>query len=209
MIARITGRLEDIEEELAVIDTGSGLAYEVLIPACHRERLSRQRGQEVVLYTICLLEGDPSRGAMQPRLVGFPTPADRGFFRQFTQVKGIGVRKALRALVRPFGEVAAAIEAKDAKLLVSLPEIGRRTAEQVIAELSGKLGDWADGQAPPPEEQEALPEPGIEAVAVLVQLGERRADAMALVGRVLAVAPGLDSPEEILQQAYRLKAQGV
>ena len=45
-----------------------------------------------------------------------------------------------------------------------------------------------------------------EAVAVLVQLGERRADAMALVERVLAVAPDSDSPETIIQHAYRLKA---
>ena len=53
-----------------------------------------------------------------------------------------------------------------------------------------------------------MTEAAAEALSVLVQLGERRADAAALIERVLAVAPELDSPEAIIQQAYRLKAGG-
>ena len=59
-----------------------------------------------------------------------------------------------------------------------------------------------------PAEAAKMPEGGEEAVAVLVQLGERRADAMTLVQRVLAVAPELNTPEAIIQQAYKLKAGG-
>jgi hypothetical protein len=47
-----------------------------------------------------------------------------------------------------------------------------------------------------------------EAMAVLIQLGERRADATALIERVIAVAPELETPEEILQYAYKLKTGG-
>ena len=126
MIARITGRLEQVADGVALVDAGAGLVYEVLVPACDVERLSRRTGQDVVLHTIHYLEGDPSRGMQQPRLVGFLNESDRGFFRLFTTVKGIGARKALRALVRSPGEVAAAIAAKDAKFLVALPEIGKR-----------------------------------------------------------------------------------
>jgi len=205
VIARVTGRLEEIVERAALIDVGGGLAYEVLVPACDVERLSRRVGQDVVLHTIHYLEGDPTRGMQTPRLIGFLAETDRDFFRAFTTVKGIGVRRALRALVRPVAEIAAAIQEKDAKGLTMLPEIGKRTAEQIIAELHGKVETFAGASV---VAQTELPEAGTEAIAVLVQLGERRADAAALVERVLAVAPELSSPEEIIQHAYRLKAGG-
>jgi Holliday junction DNA helicase RuvA len=207
MIARIAGRLEEVGGGSALIDAGSGLWYEVLLAACDAERLGRRVGQDVVLFTIHYFEGDPSHGQVTPRLTGFLAEGDRDFFKVFTTVKGIGVRKALRALVRPVAEVAGAIQAKDAKFLSTLPEIGQRTAERIIAELHGKIDEFA-GEAPSPAEEHALPEAGEEAVAVLVQLGERRADAVALVQRVLAVAPELDAAEQIIQQAYKLKAGG-
>jgi len=206
MIARITGRLEEVRGGSALVDAGAGLWYEVLLPASEAERLSRRVGQDVVLHTIHYLEGDPARGNLQPRLVGFATESDRDFFRLFTTVKGVGVRRALRALVRPPAEVAAAIANKDARFLVALPEVGKRTAEQIIAELSGRVDEFA-GRALPEGAAELSAAAG-EALAVLVQLGERRADAADLVARVLAVAPELDSPEAIIQQAYRLKAHG-
>jgi len=193
-----------VADGAALIDAGAGLTYEVLICACDVERLSRRTGQEVTLHTIHYLEGDPARGSQQPRLVGFLSETDRDFFRLFTTVKGVGIRKALRALVRPPAEVAAAIANKDARLLVALPEIGKRTAEQIIAELSGRADAFAGEAFAAPAEQ--LPQAAGEALAVLVQLGERRADAAALIERVLAVAPELQSPEEIIQRVYRLKA---
>ncbi len=195
--------LTEVAAGAVLVDAGGGLWYEVLVPACDVERLARRAGREVVLHTLHYIEGDPARGTQQPRLIGFLSEGDRAFFRLFTTVKGIGVRRALRALVRPVAEVAAAIQAKDARLLKMLPEIGARTAEQIIAELHGKVAEFA-GEARPPEAA-ALPEPAAEAVAVLVQLGERRADATALVERAIAVAPDLDTPQAVLQAAYRLR----
>jgi len=204
MIARVVGRLEEVATDSVVVDTGSGLWYELMVPSCDVERLSRKLGQQVVLHTIHYVEGDPARGGIVPRLVGFLLEADREFFRVFTTVKGIGIRKALRALARPPAEIAAAIQNKDTRLLVALPEIGKRMAERLITELSGKVDAFAGEIAA--EARAEIPEAADEAVAVLIQLGERRADAVALVERVLAVAPELDSPEEILQQVYKLKA---
>jgi len=206
MISRISGRLEEVRDASAVIDCGAGLWYQVLVPACNVEQLARRAGQEVVLHTIHYLEGDISHGQVTPRLVGFLADGEREFFRLFITVKGVGARKALRAMVRPIPEIAAAIQAKDAAFLVALPEIGKRTAESIIAELHGKVAEFAGKAAAIAAAK--MPEGGQAAVAVLVQLGERRADAVSLVQRVLAVAPELDSPEAIIQQAYRLKAGG-
>ena len=206
MIARLSGRLEEVRDASALIDCGAGLWYEVLVPACDVEQLARRAGQDVALHTIDYLEGDASHGQLTPRLVGFLAEADRDFFRLFITVKGVGVRKALRAMIRPIPDIAAAIQAKDADFLVALPEIGKRTAETIIAQLHGKVDDFAGRAAP--AEAAKMPEGGDEAVAVLVQLGERRADAMTLVQRVLAVAPELNTPEAIIQQAYKLKGRG-
>ena len=206
MIARMTGRLEEVEGGVALVAPAGGVCYEVLVPAFDADTLAHRVGQEVVLHTIHYVEGDPARGAQTPRLIGFLAEADRAFFRVFTTVKGMGIRRALRALVRPPGEIAAAIQARDPKPLQALPEIGPRMAERIVTELHDKLADFA--AAPPAEGTAELSEAAREAVAELVQLGERQADAAALVERVRAVAPELDTPEAILQSAYRLRAGG-
>jgi len=206
MIARVAGRLEEVTDASVLIDAGVGLWYEVLTPACDVERLGRRVGQEVVLHTIHYLEGDPSHGQVTPRLIGFLTETDRDFFKVFTTVKGIGARKALRALVRPVAEVAAAIQAKDTRLLKALPEIGPRTAERIVAELHGKVDQFAGERHAEPSAEAEMPAGAAEAVAVLVQLGERRVDALALVERALAVAPELQAPEAIIQTVYRLRS---
>ena len=195
-----------MSDTTALIDTGGGLWYEVRISGSDAEIVARRVGQDVVLYTIHYVEGDPSRGQMTPALIGFLAEADRGFFRVFTTVKGIGVRKALRALMRPAGEIAAAIQGKDAKFLASLPEIGKRTAERIIAELHGKVDRFAGAAAAVAAGEEPMPQAAQQAASVLVQLGEKRVDAQSLVERVLAVAPELDSPEAIIQQVYKIKS---
>ncbi len=206
MIGRISGRLEELNEAAALLDVGGGLWYEVYVPACDVDPLARRVGQDIVLYTIHYFEGDPAHGQLAPRLIGFSRQTDRDFFRLFTTVKGIGVRKALRAMVRPVAEVATAIQNKDTKLLQTLPGIGRRAAETILAELTGRVDDFAGPAVP--VAASPLPQPAEEALAVLIQLGERRSDATALIERVLAVAPELNAPEAILQHAYRFKAGG-
>jgi Holliday junction DNA helicase RuvA len=204
MIARITGQLDELLDG-AIILTAGAMAYEVLIPACDSERLPRRLGQPVTFHTIHYLEGDPSHGQVTPRLIGFLNETDRDFFRVFTTVKGIGVRKALGALVKPISEIAGAIQGKDAKALSALPGVGPRSAERIIADLHGKVDIFAGEFATTPQD-EALSDAAAEAVAVLVQLGEKQADATTLVERVMAVAPELEKPEAIIQTAYKLKA---
>ena len=55
----------------------------------------------------------------------------------------MGVRKALRAIVRPVGEIATAIEEQDAAMLSTLPGIGAATAERMIAKLRRRMPKFA------------------------------------------------------------------
>ena len=52
---------------------------------------------------------------LAPRLVGFLSAIDREFFEIFCSVDGVGVRKALRAMVRPVRELARTIQDQDVK----------------------------------------------------------------------------------------------
>jgi holliday junction DNA helicase RuvA len=207
MIARIAGQIEDVTDSTVLIDLGSGLWYEVLVPAVDAQRLAHWPDRDVVLYTIHYVEGDPARGAQTPRLVGFLSQKDREFFRLLTKVKGLGVRKALRALAKDVGDIAAAIVRGDAEFLTDLPEIGKKTAETIIAELRKKVADFAAGgaavAAAGAAEVGSLSEPAAQAVAILVQLGEKRADALAMVQRAVAAGGEQEAPEAIIQQVYR------
>ena len=208
MIARIAGRIEEVTDTTALIDVGSGLWYEVLVPAVDAERLRGRAGREVVLYTIHYVEGDPSRGAQTPRLVGFLTEKDRDFFRLLTKVKVLGIRKGLKALARDVGDIAAAIAHGDETFLTHLPEIGKKTAQTIIAELREKVAEFATGGAPAVAAVGNLGEEASQALAILVQLGEKRADALAMVQRAMASADAMESTEAILKQVYQLRGAG-
>src|SRR4029077_1065586 len=117
--------------------------YEVLIPEFARRQLQHEVGREISLHTIDYLEGNPMHGRLTPRLIGFMTAVAREFFDLFCEVDGVGVKKALRAMVRPVREVATAIEEQDVKTLSALPGVGPATAERIIAKLRRKVPKFA------------------------------------------------------------------
>jgi len=208
MITRIEGEL------LAVNDGRVELScpphtYELLIPAGDTQRLSPRVGETVRFHTLHFLESQGQGASYVPRLVGFQTPDQRAFFELFTTVRGMGVRKALRALQLPFETVADAIAAKDTDVLVSLPEIGKRTAETIIAELHDRVNQFMElkpeSRQPQTPEEKQRAELINDAVTVLTQLGESKVHARQLVERALAADPTLETPDAVMEAAFRLK----
>ena len=116
------------------------------------------------------------------------------------------MRKALKALSIPVSRVAGAIESKDTRLLQTLPGVGKRLADQMIATLSGKLDEFALVAAAERGGTSDWAQAHSEALEILLQLGERRSDAQELIERVRQVDPKMDRPEQIVQAVYRLKA---
>jgi Holliday junction DNA helicase RuvA len=221
MISHLSGTLVAIEDGAAHVRTGD-VTYEVLVPAADSMALATRLGQPVSFHTLHYLEGQGQGASFWPRLIGFQAPADRAFFELFTTVKGIGNRKALRALQLPFGQVAEAIAARDHALLQSLPEIGKRTAEAICVELKGKVdpfvrgigagaatGTRATGGASasrgPITAESKLMAAARDAVEVLVQLGHTKPAAREMVERVIARddAPADPSAEAIVERALR------
>jgi Holliday junction DNA helicase RuvA len=208
MIAALTGTLQHVDEGHLHLLSGPTL-YEVLFPAADLTALQAAVGESLTLHTIFYLAGDPSRGGLEPTLIGFIRPQDKKFFELFTTVKGIGPRRALRALAVTVGEIASAIENKDAKFLVGLPEIGKRTAEQIIAELAGKLKSFALAAPIDARTGRAVTRRNTaeeDAIAALMSLGERRPDAENLLERAKASNPELKSTDQLLREMLRLRA---
>ena len=142
MITKITGILVSVAGDVLTLAVGP-VEREVLIPEFTRRHLQDQIGHEVSLHTIEYLEGNPMQGRLVPRLVGFLNPIEREFFEMICEVDGVGVKKALRAMVRPVQEVATLIEEQDAKGLAGLPGVGPATAERIIAKLRRRVPKFA------------------------------------------------------------------
>lgn len=227
MIARLEGTLVEVVDGVAEVRAGGsglgadgtqGLVYEVLVPACDLGELTVRIGSRVEFHTLHYLESHGQGSHFLPRLIGFRSRAQREFFELLTTVKGVGNRKALRAMQVPHTRMAEAIAAGDAKFLSSLPEIGKRTAEAAIVELKGKLDDFVDpaatrsGGAPSaPRPAAALPSsgPAGDAEEILVALGEPRAQARDKVARVLAGTVDGQSLEADEIVTLALRARGV
>jgi len=207
MVSRISGVLESVDAGVAIVSCGE-VAYEVLVPVADLERLARSVGEPVALHTIHILESVSQGASYRPRLLGFASRSDRSFFELFTTVRGLGNRKALRALAIPFHRIAEAIAGGDVALLSSLPEIGRKTAQTICAELKDKVDPYLRASTPSRAADDPARQLAFDAVEVLVQLGEVRLAARELVERALASDAGVDSVQAAVTAALRLRGQG-
>ncbi len=207
MIAGIEGKLVQLGTETALVQVGA-VTYEVMLPGYCVSALGGRIGEEISLCTMEYYEGSLGGGNLIPRLVGFLSPVEREFFSLFTSVKGFGIRKGLRALSMPVADIAGAVEAGDEKMLMTLPAIGRKMAQQIVAELKGKLQGFAFGAAPARPVQARLKPFQIEALEVLVAWGEKRTEITELIEQAGQRHPEIDTAETLVPLIYRLK-QGI
>ncbi len=186
MITRITGKLLAVSEGTASLEVPP-FEYEVLIPEFNRRQLQTQVGSPVSLHTLHYLDGNPAHGRLTPRLVGFLSEVEREFFEMFCSVDGVGMRKALRAMVRPVQDVAVMIEEQDAKAISTLPGVGAATAERIIAKLRRKMPRFAllVGMQQPPED-ESQRDVVADTFQALCSLGHSEAESHKLIDTVLA-----------------------
>ena len=206
MITRITGKLVQLGAQAAIIATGP-FEYEVLVPEFVRRQLQASLGSEVSLKTIEYIEGNAAQGGkLVPRIIGFMSDAEREFFDAICSVDGVGVKKALRAMVQPVSEVAIAIEEQDAKTLSALPGVGAALAERIIAKLRRKAPKFALMVA---REQPAAAQVERSVVdetyEVLRSLGHSESEARRLLDAALKAKKKYPDVETLLQAVYQTR----
>jgi holliday junction DNA helicase RuvA len=192
VIARLRGKLDALEEGQAVIDVG-GVGYLV---ACSTRTLAAlpRPGEAVDLLIETQVRDDSIM------LYGFPTAAERRWFRLLQTVQGVGARVAL-GILSALGpdELARAVAAQDKAALARASGVGPRLAGRIASELKDRLSELpgALGVPFPGALAPTLGGPADDAVSALVNLGYGRSDAHAAVAKAAATL-GAGAPIEAL-----------
>ena len=134
MIGRLTGTLAEKNPPQLLVDV-NGVGYEVDVPMSSFYNLPAL-GERVTLLTHFVVREDAQV------LFGFLTHAERRTFRPLANMSGVGPRTALSILSGlSVSELAQAVSLQETGRLVKVPGIGKKTAERLLLELKGKLGD--------------------------------------------------------------------
>jgi Holliday junction DNA helicase RuvA len=176
MIAKLTGILDHIGPDGAIVDVG-GVGY--LVFASSRTLGQLELGAVARLFIETHVRED------HIHLYGFVDAAERDWFRLLTTVQGVGAKVALAILsaVAP-NELTLAIVAQDRTTLARADGVGPKLAARIVNELRDKVGglalvatNAAAPIAPAANEHGATG----DAVSALVNLGYRRVEAFGAV----------------------------
>ncbi|MGE0762006.1 MAG: Holliday junction branch migration protein RuvA [Bdellovibrionales bacterium] len=175
MIGYLRGQLLSVDSQSALLLAG-GVGYEVDCTPATLTALVPDQTADLFIYT------QVREDAIQ--LYGFQSMAEKQLFMSLIKVNGIGPRSALQILAAGgVQQVVDLINRGDAKGLSALPKVGKKTAEQIILTLKGKLIQVEEvGRPQALGSRQAV-------ISALVHLGFRLSDVERAVERM---APDVD-----------------
>lgn len=192
MFEYIIGTLKEITPAYVVVETG-GFGYQIAMGNPYR--LSSQLENQVKIYLHQVIREDAHL------LYGFNQLEEKQLFLRLISVSGIGPKSGLAIMANEDHEgMVQAIESSNVTYLTKFPGVGKKTAQQMILDLQGKLGELA-GEVPvatvTPTENHALS----EAMAALEALGYS-AKEVKKAEKALKEESGLTT-DEYLRQALK------
>jgi Holliday junction DNA helicase RuvA len=189
MIAAVRGKVFRFSPGRLAVDTGSGVILQLAVPVSSFQHLCL--GQEVLLYTVLKVKDEDIL------LYGFLAEEEKAFFEKLLAVSGIGGKTAMACVsaLAP-AEWRTVIAAGDVARISAIPGIGRKTAQRIILELTGKLETE-------PAEAAASTRLGSDLVSGLVNLGYPAKAARETIARVLKENPGQESFETLFRAALK------
>jgi len=204
VIGYMEGTLLKIGEDRILL-LANQVGYEVMLPTFVMETVrTREIGDQLALY-IFFQQTDRQP---KPVLIGFNLEAEKEFFQHFISVEDIGPLKAVKAMTIPVRDIARAIETKDLAKLKQLKGIGNRTAQKIIATLSGKMDKFALIRKSEKVDMQVDEDITTPVMDVLVsQLGHKIADARQMIAAALERDSSLSTPEELFDEVYRGEAE--
>lgn len=175
MIGYLRGRVRDVNDDTLLLDV-QGVGYEVFCTGRLLDQSRFQMGELTEVWISTHVREDAFN------LFGFESRAEKDFFLTLLKVNGVGPKLALNALSGATAtEIASLIENEDVKALTKLPKVGKKTAEQMILTLKGKLvsKDVTSGEGPAISGLAAR-----EVTSALVNLGFRPVDVDKVVSKL-------------------------
>ncbi|WP_415061910.1 Holliday junction branch migration protein RuvA [Bdellovibrio sp.] len=133
MIGYLRGKIIEVLSDAALLDV-QGVGYEIHASSNTLGDLQALLGKDIIVWVHTHVRED----ALQ--LFGFHSKEEKNLFLSLLKVNGVGPKMALSILSggRP-AQIQEMIEAGNAKALSGLPKVGKKTAEQIILTLKGKL----------------------------------------------------------------------
>ena len=129
MYAYIKGNISEINPTNIVVDN-NGIGYEVVVANPYEYQLN----EEKTVYISQQVREDSNI------LYGFSNKEQKKVFLLLLKVKGVGPKSALAILAGgTSAEIIGAIENQDAVYLTKFPGIGKKSAQQIILDLQGKV----------------------------------------------------------------------
>ncbi len=179
MIARLTGILEPLGEDRAIVDVG-GVGYMVFCSGRTLGQLPAD-GSTVQLHIETHVRED------HIHLYGFAELGELEWFRLLTTVQGVGAKVAL-AILTVLGpdDLLQAVAAADKAAVSRANGVGPKLAARIVSELKDKVGGIALGAAAAIRVAGTPAAAGgvdVDAVSALVNLGYGRSEAFGAVAR--------------------------
>ena len=185
MIAAVQGKIVQLSPGRVTVAIGAGLILQLSVPVSSFQRL--HENQDILLHAVLKIKDEDLA------LYGFLSLEEKALFEKLVAVSGIGAKTAMACVsaMAP-GEWLEAVAAAEVERISSIPGIGRKTAQRIILELTGKLGMGT-------ELTEAGSRLASDLVSGLVNLGYAMKSARETVGRVLKENPGRGDFEELFK----------
>ena len=191
------GKITDVTPYYIVINVG-GVGYRVLVANPFRYTATND-DQKVYIYQ-AVRDNDIC-------LYGFQTFDEKQLFIKLLSVSGIGPKSALAILANEdHSGLINAINTNNDKFLTKFPGIGKKTAQQIILDLKGKMKEITPANLVGQQALDVTPtdaSPALrESLEALASLGYTKTD-IKKVGKQLQNFAGKDT-NEYLSQALHL-----
>ena len=197
MIGRLTGRIDSVGKDRAILDVG-GVGYLLACSARTLRALERDGG-DVSMFVETVIRDD------RIVLYGFRDQAEQNCFRALTSVQGVGARVALAVLstLTP-GQLVEAVAAQDRAAVGRASGVGPRLAQRVVTELRERLAELDSTATVHPTADSSAE---TDAVLALVNLGYSRAEAFRAVAAARRQTGADDDTATLVRAALRELAQ--
>lgn len=134
MIGKIKGILVEVENNSGLIETASGVSYQVFLTQSVLR--NTKVNSNIDVYTYLQVREDALV------LFGFGSKDDLFFFKMLLTVPGVGPKTAYSVVsISDSEKIMEAVKNQEVEKLTQIPGLGRKTALKIILELSPKFKD--------------------------------------------------------------------
>ena len=171
MIGKLKGKLSELSGNVGLIETSSGVFYEVFLTPSLIFLISPK--SPIELYTYLQVREDALI------LFGFETKKQHDFFKLLLTVSGVGPKTAFSVIsFIKLDSLVQYVQSNDVSAFTQVPGLGRKTAMKIILELSSKLkSDFDISKMILSDEDKTV-------IGALVSLGYKSYDAKKLLSKL-------------------------